>query len=72
MRVMKLTALFLFAFAIHLSARVSSQVITYSSKNASLENIFKIVKEQTGFYVLYDPSVIQNAKPVSVHADRWR
>ncbi|MBS1565997.1 MAG: carboxypeptidase-like regulatory domain-containing protein, partial [Bacteroidetes bacterium] len=65
---MKLTAFLLTAFAVHASAKGLSQNVTYSARNASLEQVFSEVKKQTGYFFLYAESVLQKARPVTIAA----
>ena len=46
---MKLTAVFLFAFCLHLAAKTSGQSVTLSAKNKPLEKIFAEIRKQTGY-----------------------
>jgi TonB-dependent starch-binding outer membrane protein SusC len=68
LRVMRLTAMFLIICSFVVSARSTSQTITYSGKKVSLQSVFKVVEKQTGYSVFYDKSLLKNAKPVSVEA----
>jgi TonB-linked SusC/RagA family outer membrane protein len=68
LRVMKLTALLLLVFALHLSAKTSSQTITLSGDNIKLEEVFKTIKLQTGYTSFYNDKILGYAKPVSIHA----
>lgn len=64
--VMKLTtALILFA-AMHVYAKTSGQVVSYSARNAKLEQVFRALEQQTGYGFFYQVSDLKNAQPVSV------
>jgi TonB-linked SusC/RagA family outer membrane protein len=67
LRVMKLTALLLIGFALHVSAKTFSQTITYSGKRVSLETVFSVIERQTGYVVFYDYQQIKSAKPVTLN-----
>ncbi|MBN8859865.1 MAG: TonB-dependent receptor [Sphingobacteriales bacterium] len=64
---MKLTALLLFVACLHVSARTYSQKVSLSGKNLSLEQIFELVKTQTGYDAIYNPDLLKKAKRVSIH-----
>ncbi|WP_295116327.1 SusC/RagA family TonB-linked outer membrane protein [uncultured Chitinophaga sp.] len=65
---MRLSTILLFAFFMQASASSYSQTITYSCKNESLENVFKAIKQQTGYLVFYDQAVVSGMRKVSVEA----
>jgi TonB-linked SusC/RagA family outer membrane protein len=51
------------------SARNSySQSITYTCKDVPLEQVFKVIKQQTGYVVFYDQELLLRTKPVSLEA----
>lgn len=66
MLVMKLTSIFILVACLQVSARGLSQTVTFSGKNVSLEKVFSIIKEQTGYVVFYDYSVLDGSKPVTL------
>ena len=45
-----------------------SEKVTFSGKNVSLEKLFNVIEDQTGYVVFYNYIIIQNAKPVTIHA----
>jgi TonB-linked SusC/RagA family outer membrane protein len=55
--VLKLTTILLLVGALHLSAASYSQTVTISRKNATLEAIFKDIKQQTGFLFFYSEKI---------------
>jgi hypothetical protein len=55
--VMKLTTILLLVGAMHLSAASYSQNVTISRKNATLETLFKDIKQQTGYLFFYNGQV---------------
>src|SRR3954454_17289624 len=63
---MKLTAILLLAIGLTATARGISQTVTLSEKNASLEEVFKAIKNQTGYTFAYTKAHVQKAKPVSL------
>lgn len=65
---MKLTAFFIFAFCMYTSARGLSQTVTFSGNQVSLEKVFTAIKKQTGYYVIWNYNLLEDAKPVTVSA----
>lgn len=65
---MKLTMFFLTTALLSVSAKSTSQQITYSGKEVFLEDIFKVVKKQTGYHFFYDVADIKTARKVNVSA----
>ncbi|MBW8684796.1 SusC/RagA family TonB-linked outer membrane protein [Chitinophaga rhizophila] len=66
-KTVKLNVLFMFAFLMQVSASSWSQVINYSGNNVPLATIFGVVKQQTGYVVLYNPDMVKKAAPVSIN-----
>jgi len=64
--VMKLTAIFLLAVCLQVSATGFSQVVTLSFRNAPLERVFKEVKKQTGYSFVYTRELVDVANGVTV------
>ncbi len=64
---MKLTAIFLLALCLNVSAKGFSQNISLSMENVSLEKVFKEIKRQTGYTFAYTKSLLQKAKQVTIN-----
>ncbi|MBO9572326.1 MAG: SusC/RagA family TonB-linked outer membrane protein, partial [Chitinophagaceae bacterium] len=64
---MKLTILLLTVALLQVSAKTTGQTVTVSGKDLKLEQVFSIVKEQTGFVVFATMDVLKDAKPISVN-----
>lgn len=64
---MKLTAIFLLATCLQVSARSDAQRVTLAEKNAPLEKIFRSIKKQTGFVFFYDQQLLKEANPVTLN-----
>jgi TonB-linked SusC/RagA family outer membrane protein len=64
--VMKLTIILLTAAILNVSARGYSQTISFSGKNASLQEVLHVIKRQTGFSVVYNTGLLNQANPVSL------
>ncbi len=69
LRVMRLTAIILLVSVLHVSATGLSQTVTLKVKNASLENLFDNVTNQTGYYFFYRPGQLKGSKPVTIQAE---
>jgi len=67
LRVMKLTAVMLFAAFLQVSANGYSQKVTLHLENVSLEKVFKEIKRQSDFYFLYNNNELKKAGKVTVH-----
>ena len=63
---MKLSAVFLFALSMQVSARAISQTISFSGKNVSLEQVFLEVKKQTGYVVFCTYDILDKTGSVSI------
>ncbi|WP_162141644.1 SusC/RagA family TonB-linked outer membrane protein [Pedobacter heparinus] len=64
---MKLIIIMLFTCLMQVSASSFAQRISLSEKNASLEQVLKKIKLQTGFDVLYGSEVLNQAKKVNIN-----
>jgi TonB-linked SusC/RagA family outer membrane protein len=64
---LKLISMLLFLGCMQVSARGDGQQITMHVKNASLQEVFGIIRQQTGYYFVYDLAMIERAK--KVHMD---
>ncbi len=64
---MKLTAILIFAFCLHVSAKTEGQVITLSVKNKPLEQVLTEIKKQSGFSFIYGKELVSKADPVSIN-----
>ncbi len=69
-RIMKLTFFLLFACCVHLSAKTFSQDISLSVRDAPLKSVFKAIKKQSGFVVLYNQELLEKAHPVSLSVSK--
>jgi TonB-dependent starch-binding outer membrane protein SusC len=64
--IMRLTALLILIAALHVGATGHAQRVTISVKNASIENVFKEIRKQTGYQFLYNNQMLDKAKKVSI------
>jgi len=64
--IMKFTAFIFLATCLQVSATGTSQTITLSENNASLEKIFREVKRQTSYDFWYESKLLRNAKKVDI------
>lgn len=67
--VMKLTAFLLLIAVLQVSAGTKAQTVTYTAKSASLQKVFAVVRQQTGFLFFYDPAMLRDSKPVTISAE---
>jgi TonB-dependent starch-binding outer membrane protein SusC len=65
--VMKLTALLILVACLQVSGNGYSQRVTLKVTNASLEEVFREIKIQSGFGFTYTTDVLKNTKPVTLH-----
>lgn len=63
---MKVATLLLLLVALSTTATAYAQKITLSVKQASLNEIFTAIKQQTGYYFLYNNDILKNTTPVSL------
>ncbi|HVI48235.1 MAG TPA: TonB-dependent receptor [Chitinophaga sp.] len=63
---MKLTAFMLLVAAMQVSAGTHAQTVTWSARSASLNKVFRAIKEQTGYAFFYDKDDLKDTHPVSV------
>ncbi len=68
LNVMKLTTFFILAVCLQVSAGSHAQTITYSGNDISLPKVFKEIKRQTGYAVVYNAGRLKKAKPVDIQA----
>lgn len=66
--VMRLTTIFLTVSILHVAARGMSQTVSFSGKDVPLKTVFTAIEKQTGYVVLYDAHLLQEAKSVTVDA----
>ncbi|BAV07365.1 TonB-linked outer membrane protein, SusC/RagA family [Filimonas lacunae] len=65
--VMKLSAIFLLAATLQVSARSYSQKVSISGKDLSLSRVFELIKQQTGYAFVADQSVLAHAPAVTLN-----
>lgn len=68
LRVMQLTAIFLLAACLHVTASSRAQTVTYSGTNVPLTQVFAAVEQQTGYFVSCTAEELRNTKPITVSA----
>src|SRR5437868_5351994 len=64
--VMKLTAVFLLAGFLQVSAAGFSQTVTISKENIPLQKLFREIKKQTGYVFFYNMRLLQKTHPVNI------
>src|SRR3984885_12139980 len=66
LRIMRLTALFLLAACLQVSARGFGQTVTLSVKVVPLSRVLEQVKQQTGVSIFWDEEALKGAHPVTL------
>ncbi len=64
--IMRLTSCLLLGFCLHVSAKTSSQNISFSERNAPLKKVFSAIKKQTGFVVFSNRVDLEGIMPISI------
>ena len=64
--VMRLTAIFLLSAALHVSAAGFSQKVTISKKNVTIEEVFNVLQQQTGYSFVFNSHALDKAKRVDI------
>ncbi len=64
---MKFTLLLLTIALLNVNAKSFSQQISFKGKDVSLENVFSVIKQQTGYSFFYNDQDIANSKTVTVN-----
>lgn len=65
--IMKITAIILLASTLQLSAAGYSQTVSLDVKNATVKEILKEIKKQTGYTFVYTTENLNQARNVSIH-----
>lgn len=66
---MKITAFLLLVVSMHVCARSASQTITFSGKSVTLNKVFDAIKEQTGYGVFGNATMLKQTRKVSITAN---
>jgi TonB-linked SusC/RagA family outer membrane protein len=66
LRVMKLTAVFLFVVSLHVAARSDGQMISLSIRKQPLESVFSEIKKQTGYNFIYGKELASKVDLVTI------
>ncbi len=70
LRIMRLTAFLLLVASLHVAARASTQTVTLSVRNASVQKVFKEVIRQTGVSIVYEETLFEGIKPITLQVRR--
>src|SRR5690606_22915650 len=65
-KIMKLTVILIFLGTMFVNASTFAQRVTLYSKNSSLEVALKSISQQTGYDVLYNAYMLQDAKKLNI------
>lgn len=58
----------LLTMTLQVSATGSAQTVTIEKKNATLEQVFEILQQQTGYNFVFNSHILSQAKRVTIHA----
>ena len=64
--VRKLTFILLTVAALHVSAQGTSQTVTFSGKDVSLQKVFDVIRQQTEYVVFFDYSALEGTRPITI------
>lgn len=70
LRIMKLITVIMIAFIVQIHASTFGQYVTLKENNKNLRSIFKEIRKQTGYLVLYESSIVNRAAVVTVALDK--
>ncbi len=65
-RIMKLVVVLLMVGTLSISAKGFSQTVTFSGENVSLEKVFSIIHQQTGYAFFYNEGDVENREKVTI------
>lgn len=68
MRIMRITSFLLFALLLHVSAKTSSQTVTFHGRDIPLKKVFDEIYKQTGYAVFGSDRLFERTIPVTVRA----
>lgn len=69
LRIMRMLSFFMFVVGLHVSARTTSQQITYSGKNVPIDKVIVEVKKQVDYGFFFNENLLQKTTPVTVTAN---
>jgi TonB-linked SusC/RagA family outer membrane protein len=69
-RIMKLTAVFLLAISMNVSAIGYPQEVTLHLSHTSLENVFKHIRKQTGYVFFYKSNILKGVPNVTIAVNK--
>jgi TonB-dependent SusC/RagA subfamily outer membrane receptor len=69
-KVMRITTFFLIAFCVHVSATGLSQTVTLQGNNLPLQEVLSVIKQQTGFAVVYTEESVESKRVAVVRANK--
>jgi len=66
--IMRLAIVLIIVTTLKVTAGASAQTVSISVKNASMEEVFSLVKRQTGYVFFYDRDLLRSIQPVTINA----
>ncbi len=70
LRCMKLIAIAMLVFCLHVSATTKSQTITIKLQQQPMEKAFSEIERQTGYLMMYNPDLLAKTPPVTIAATK--
>lgn len=67
---MKFSAILLFMFCLQAGAKSLAQQVTFSERNASMEQLFRSIEKQTGYVFFYDHHLIDKAPRINLKVSK--
>jgi TonB-linked SusC/RagA family outer membrane protein len=64
--IMRIATVLILAASLHLSATGHAQQVTIKARNASLEQVFATIRQQTGYLFVYKKDLVDNAAKVDI------
>ena len=65
--VMRIIAVIVFVFSLHVSAKTLGQNVNIKKQNITLKEVFKELRNQTGYYFIYNSKEVADEKRVSAN-----
>ena len=65
--VMRIIAVIVFVFSLHVSAKTLGQNVSIKKQNITLKEVFKELRNQTGYYFIYNSKEVADEKRVSTN-----
>lgn len=64
--IMKLIIIIMISFLMQVHASTFGQLVTLKEKNLSLEDAFKMIRNQTGYDFIFDATLLKDTQPIAI------